>query len=56
MTDQECPKCDGNGCENGCGNCGYVNAGPNSHKVCRWCGGAGRVPLVLPDVGKVVAL
>lgn len=34
-----CTVCDGNGCEEGCGNCEMVYAGPDSHRVCRNCGG-----------------
>lgn len=36
-----CSTCDGQGCENGCGNCRHANDGPESHKVCRACKGAG---------------
>ena len=39
-----CPRCDGNGCEEGCGRrggCEMVHAGPDSHKVCALCNGAG---------------
>ena len=39
---ERCSVCGGRGCEEGCGTCEYVNAGPDSHKVCRACGGAGR--------------
>lgn len=45
MTDHHaaadpCGTCGGNGCEEGCGRCEYVNAGPNSHRVCT-CKGFG---------------
>jgi hypothetical protein len=40
---RECPTCQGFACEEGCGECDYANAGPDSHKVCRTCRGAGIV-------------
>lgn len=42
---QSCPLCSGNGCEEWCGRrggCEMAYAGPDSHKVCRACGGTGR--------------
>lgn len=42
IIDERCPTCEGQGCEEGCGTCQYANAGPDSHKVCRSCGGSGR--------------
>lgn len=43
---EACPTCDGEGCEEGCGRrpdgCEMANAGPDSHKTCRSCGGWGR--------------
>ena len=44
-----CRLCLGNACEEGCGYCDHISAGPDSHKVCRRCGGIGLEPL--PDSG-----
>jgi hypothetical protein len=43
MPRTSCTTCAGQGCEEGCGQCEQANAGPNSHKVCRTCHGAGDV-------------
>lgn len=40
-----CPKCDGNGCEHGCGNfggCRHAYDGPDSHRICSTCHGSGK--------------
>lgn len=37
----KCPLCQGFACEKGCGKCWDANVGPDSHKVCRRCKGAG---------------
>lgn len=42
-----CPLCFGSACEKGCGDrfgreCRWKHAGPDSHKVCRRCGGSGQ--------------
>ena len=44
MNMKPCPICEGQGCEEGCGNCQMAHAGPESHKVCRNCGGRGSLP------------
>jgi hypothetical protein len=49
-----CPLCDGQACEENCGSCGYVNAGPNSHRVCTRCQGAGQVPACSCDPRGVI--
>lgn len=41
VTIRPCSTCGGQGCEEGCGTCEWANAGPESHKVCRSCGGGG---------------
>lgn len=41
----DCPTCDGEGCEEGCGRrggCDDAYSGPDSHKTCRSCRGWGR--------------
>ena len=38
---QVCPLCMGDACEYGCRRCRQKYAGPDSHRVCRRCGGAG---------------
>ena len=46
MTATEvCPTCMGDACEEGCGECWYASVGPDSHKVCHRCRGAGVVPV-----------
>lgn len=45
----ECPLCDGQGCEEGCGTCEMAYAGPDSHKVCTRCGGRGRIEKPEPE-------
>ncbi len=42
-TTEKCPTCDGLGCEYGCGNCRKAYSGPDSHRICRKCGGSGWV-------------
>lgn len=37
----ECPTCQGFACDEGCGQCEHAYAGPDSHRVCRTCRGAG---------------
>lgn len=41
---ERCQKCDGSGCEEGCGlrgGCKYAYAGPESHRICNTCHGTG---------------
>lgn len=38
-----CPVCMGSACDEDCGYCDHWNDGPDSHKVCRRCGGRGVV-------------
>ena len=38
---EPCKTCQGEGCEAGCGRCHYASVGPESHRVCRTCGGSG---------------
>lgn len=43
---ERCWMCDGTGCEENCGargGCRMAHAGPESHRVCRTCGGSGRL-------------
>lgn len=47
----ECPLCQGYACEEGCGECWDANVGPDSHKVCRRCRGAGVIQPELPENG-----
>lgn len=49
-----CWRCGGDACEEGCGRqgaawCEWVNAGPDSHKVCRWCNGSALSPVEVTD-------
>lgn len=40
----DCPVCAGTACEEECGRlgpCQYANAGPDSHRICRYCRGRG---------------
>lgn len=42
-----CPRCFGDACEEACGlrgGCEMAYMGPNSHRICRECRGAGSVP------------
>lgn len=39
-----CTVCHGQACEEGCGRCERGNAGPDSHRLCRHCSGAGVEP------------
>jgi hypothetical protein len=40
---QTCSTCGGSACDEGCGQCEHANAGPDSHRVCVTCRGAGVV-------------
>lgn len=39
-----CRTCGGMGCEYGCGRCEMAYSGPDSHRICRTCRGAGTTP------------